>query len=56
MPNEVIMPALDQEALAEIKRLEAASEYDDPRYMELLIKHHYTEHVLRMPPTSGPSR
>ena len=52
--NEVIMPALDQEALAEIKRLEAAGEYSDPRYMELLIKHHYTEHVLRMPPDHWP--
>ena len=52
--NEVIMPALDQEALAEIKRLEAAKKYDDPRYMELLIQHHYTEHVLRMPPDQWP--
>lgn len=52
--NEVIMPALDQEALAEIKRLEAAKKYNDPRYMELLIQHHYTEHVLRMPPNEWP--
>ena len=52
--NEVIMPALDQVALAEIKRLEAAKKYDDPRYMELLIQHHYTEHVLRMPPDQWP--
>ncbi|HUQ48979.1 MAG TPA: proline iminopeptidase-family hydrolase [Gemmatimonadaceae bacterium] len=52
--NKVIMPALDQDALAEIKRLEAAGEYNDPRYMELLITHHYTEHVLRMPPDQWP--
>jgi proline iminopeptidase len=52
--NEVIMPALDQEALAEIKGFEAAKKYDDPRYMELLIQHHYTEHVLRMPPDQWP--
>jgi len=52
--NDVIMPALDQEALAEIKRLEAAGKYDDPRYMELLIPHHYTEHFLRMPPEEWP--
>jgi len=52
--NEVIMPALDQEALAEIKRLEADGKYDDPRYMELLIPHHYTQHFLRMPPDEWP--
>jgi proline iminopeptidase len=52
--REVIMPALDQEALAEIKRLEAEKKYDDPRYMELLIPHHYTQHVLRMPPEQWP--
>ena len=52
--NDVIMPALDQEALAEIKGLEAAGKYDDPRYMELLIPHHYTEHFLRMPPEQWP--
>jgi len=52
--NDVIMPALDQEALAEIKRLEAAGKYDDPRYMNLLIEHHYTEHVLRIPADQWP--
>jgi len=52
--NDVIMPALDQEALAEIKALEAGGKYDDPRYMELLIPHHYTQHFLRMPPDEWP--
>jgi len=52
--SEVIMPALDQEALAEIKRLEALKKYDDPRYMELLVAHHYTRHVLRMPVEQWP--
>jgi proline iminopeptidase len=52
--NEVIMPALDQDALAEITRLEAEKKYDDPRYMGLLLQHHYTRHVLRMPPEQWP--
>jgi proline iminopeptidase len=52
--NDVIMPALDQDALAEIKRLEAAKQYDDPRYMELLMQHHYTQHVLRIPVEQWP--
>ena len=50
----VLMPAMDQEALAEIKRLEAAKAFDDPRYMELLVQHHYVHHVLRRPPDEWP--
>jgi proline iminopeptidase len=47
--ENVLMPAMDQAALAEIKDLEARGETADPRYMELLLENHYTEHVLRMP-------
>jgi proline iminopeptidase len=47
--QRVLMPGMDQAALAEIMRLEAAGETDDPRYMDLLNKHHYLRHVLRMP-------
>jgi len=43
------MPAMDQDVLAEIKGFEARGDTADPRYMELLIEHHYVEHVLRMP-------
>lgn len=52
--EQVIMPALDQEALAEIKRLEAAGETDDPSYEALLMEHHYVKHVCRMPPDEWP--
>jgi proline iminopeptidase len=45
---------MDQSVLAEIKRLEAAGEYEDPRYMELLLEHHYVHHVLRMPVEEWP--
>ena len=48
------MPAMDQAVLAEIKRLEAAGDIENPRYMELLIPHHYVQHVLRMPPAQWP--
>jgi proline iminopeptidase len=47
--QKTLMPAMSQTALAEIKSLEAAGEYENPRYMELLIQHHYVDHVLRMP-------
>jgi proline iminopeptidase len=52
--QKVLMPAMDQKVLAEVKRLEAAGKYDDPRYMELLIPAHYAQHILRMPPDQWP--
>ncbi len=51
--REVLMPAMDQDALAEIKRLEADDRWDDPRYGELL-QPHYEQHVLRMPSAQWP--
>jgi len=52
--NQVLMPAMDPTVLAEIKRFEAAGEYENPRYMELLIPHHYVQHILRMPADQWP--
>src|SRR6185436_16678097 len=52
--QEVLMPAMDQKALAEIKKLEAAKDYENPRYMELLMPNYYAEHILRMPPDRWP--
>jgi proline iminopeptidase len=51
---KVLMPAMDQGVLAEIKRLEDAGDYENPHYMELLIEHHYVRHVLRMPHDQWP--
>lgn len=50
----VLMPAMDQGALAEIKAIEAKQDFDSPRYMELLIEHHYVHHILRMPADQWP--
>jgi proline iminopeptidase len=47
--RDVLMPAMDQAALAEIKRYEAAGQTGDPRYEQLLMAHHYRWHVCRMP-------
>jgi proline iminopeptidase len=52
--QNVLMPAMDQKALAEIKTLEAAGKFDDPRYEELLMQNFYVYHVLRMPPDQWP--
>jgi proline iminopeptidase len=50
----VLMPAMDQTALAQIKQLEAAGKTEEPRYMELLMPHHYEQHLLRMPAAEWP--
>jgi proline iminopeptidase len=50
----VLMPAMNQKALAEIKELESAGRFDDPRYEELLIQYFYVDHILRMPPEQWP--
>ena len=42
--QKVLMPAMDQTALAEIKLLEAAGQDEDPRYMELMMQHHLQQH------------
>lgn len=52
--QRVLMPEIDPPALAEIKALEAAGDYANPRFMELLISEHYVNHVLRMPPEQWP--
>ncbi|MBB2484100.1 proline iminopeptidase-family hydrolase [Mitsuaria sp. WAJ17] len=49
-----LMPAMDQQALKEILKLEAKKDYDNPRYMQLLIPHYYVHHILRMPPDQWP--
>jgi proline iminopeptidase len=50
----VLMPAMDQKALAEIQQMEAAGKTEDPRYMALLMPHHYEKHILRMPADQWP--
>jgi proline iminopeptidase len=52
--REVLMPGMDQDALAEIKAFEASGETESPRYMELLYEQHYVHHVLRMPVDDWP--
>ncbi len=52
--EQVLMPAMDQDALAEIRALEAAHDTDNPRYMRLLMPHYYERHLLRMPEADWP--
>jgi proline iminopeptidase len=52
--REVLQPAMDQAALAEILELEAKKDYANPRYEGLLMEHFYRYHVLRRPPAEWP--
>ena len=51
---EVLGPQLDPEVLREIKALEAAEDYQNPRYEELLTNNYYNEHVIHMDPADWP--
>ncbi|MDH4107612.1 MAG: proline iminopeptidase-family hydrolase [Gammaproteobacteria bacterium] len=52
--DEVLKPTMDPAVLAEIEALEAAEDYGNPRYAELMFQHHYVDHVLRMPVDQWP--
>lgn len=52
--QKVLIPQMDPKAADEIRRLEVAGRFEDPRYMELLVPSYYTQHILRMPPEKWP--
>ena len=52
--QNVLMPQMDPAVLAEILGYEEAGDYENPRYMELLVEHYYTQHILRLPPDQWP--
>jgi proline iminopeptidase len=52
--EQTLKPAMDQDALAAIESLEASGDTENPRYMELLLEHHYEHHVLRRPAAEWP--
>jgi proline iminopeptidase len=47
--HDVLMPQMDQAALARILELESAEDFDNPEYEALLMEHFYVFHVLRLP-------
>lgn len=53
--EEVLMPTMDQSALAEIRDFEEAEDFENPRYIKLLNEQHYVHHVLRMPLEEWPN-
>ncbi len=52
--QDVLGPQLDPAVLREIQDLEAAEDYYNPRYEELLTNNYYNQHVLHMDPADWP--
>ena len=52
--NKMLMPAMDQKVLAQVKAIEAKKDFKNPRYMELLMPAHYEKHLLRRPAAEWP--
>ncbi len=52
--HNTLMPAMDPDVLAEIQKLEATGDTENPRYMELLVPNHYEQHILRLPADQWP--
>lgn len=44
----VLAPQMDPKVLAEVRDLEAKKQYDNPRYMELLVPNFYHQHLCRL--------
>lgn len=52
--EEVLGPQLDPAILKEIKDIEARGDFENPRYMELLVPNYYAEHICRINPEEWP--
>jgi len=52
--NDVLVPAMNQDDLAEIRAIEARNDYANPRYTELLERSYYADHIVRMRPEEVP--
>ena len=47
--KEVLGPQMPPEVFQEILEIEENKDFSNPRYMELLMEHHYAKHILRKP-------
>ncbi|MCB0527855.1 MAG: proline iminopeptidase, partial [Saprospiraceae bacterium] len=52
--DDVLAKQMDPAALAEIRQIEANNDFENPRYMELLMPNFYAKHVCRLPLESWP--
>jgi proline iminopeptidase len=47
--NEVLAKQFDPAVLDSIREIEAAGDFSNPKYMELLMPHFYAKHICRIP-------
>ncbi|MFL5752963.1 MAG: proline iminopeptidase-family hydrolase [Bacteroidia bacterium] len=47
--DEVLSKQMDPEVLDTIRALESRKDFGNPRYMDLLMKNYYAEHICRIP-------
>jgi len=52
--ENVLAKQMEPAVLAEIKALEAAADFGNPRYMELLVPNYYMKHICRLPEWPDP--
>jgi proline iminopeptidase len=52
--QDVLSKQMDPQVLAQVRDIEARKDYQNPKYMELLMPHFYAKHVLRLPLADWP--
>jgi len=52
--QDVLSKQFDPAVLDTIRKLEASKDFENPKYMELLMPHFYAKHILRLPPDEWP--
>ena len=52
--EEVLAPQLPKEVLDKIMQYEAAEDYGNQEYLDLIVQHYYPKHVIRLPPEKWP--
>jgi len=53
--EEVLAPQLDPNVLETIMKYEAAEDYTNEEYLNLIVEHYYPKHVIRMPMEDWPN-
>lgn len=52
--EDVLAKQMDRNVLDTVRALEAKKDFSNPKYMDLLYKHFYTQHILRLPLADWP--